>query len=235
MPQFLRALKSIVTNGRVAKTTIDEAPGSPTYTAVVAVLQNVVSCIPKSIQSNLASSLGGKSQSELIFLASVLLAILLFVIILPAYEMLFDWDGDCELENAKREEQLLYYPAASSSPGAASPSSPLRMYKPGVGVVEVDAEDVAETSCETSARSSTLSCGSMETIEESEEEYELDSDDDEGGGRNGGGESSPSAAAEELKGRRLFAKEESMEILYGKYDAERMTATICNRGSSRCH
>jgi len=92
------------------------------------------------------------------------------------------------------------------SPSSSPPSSPLRIYRPGVGVVEVEAEDVADmpaaettTSCDSSRRSSSRSCGSscsMETIEESEEEYEVEEDEEQ---ELEGGESSSSTRIAEME------------------------------------
>lgn len=180
MPRLLQALKSIA-SGRAAKRVV-EKPLSSSYSAAALDLfrdlaSSVQHYIPDTIKSAVAACLGDKSQSEQIFLTSILLAVLLFVIILPAYETLFGCDGSDDKEDG-----------LSGSLHGTSQS--LRMYKPGVGVVEVDIKEIADkmlirsSSCE-SMRSSSRSCGSnssMETIEESEEEYLEDEEEESRGG-----------------------------------------------------
>mmetsp|Transcript_13830 Transcript_13830/g.25012 ORF Transcript_13830/g.25012 Transcript_13830/m.25012 type:complete len:197 (+) Transcript_13830:137-727(+) len=171
MPRFLLALKSIAT-GQAAENVV-EAPSSA-YSEAVALLRELASSIqhyvPDQAKTSVTAFLADKSQSELLFLTSILLTVLLFVIILPVSEALFGCDGS----EAKEEEEL-----------SMSPSF-LRMYKPGVGVVEVDVSDMAETPSLIGASSgdSTRSIGSysMETIEESEEEDLEDDDDEDQGG-----------------------------------------------------
>ena len=94
----------------------------------------------------------------------------LFVVILPVAEAMFGIDS---IDNNDDEQ------------GSSVEHHKMKMYKPGVGVVEVDVEEV--TTSETTLRrgssngsrcGSILSGGSMETIEESEEEDEVGSEDD---------------------------------------------------------
>jgi hypothetical protein len=132
---------------------------------------SVQACIPEDLRETVAEYVkefvNDKSQGELIFLISIALAVILFAVILPAYEALFGTSEDVE-------------------------SSSLKMYKPGVGVVEVDCDDIAgmsllrgssggsgsassslsSTPIDGSSRSigSHGSGGSMETIEEYEED-----------------------------------------------------------------
>mmetsp|Transcript_32340 Transcript_32340/g.56308 ORF Transcript_32340/g.56308 Transcript_32340/m.56308 type:complete len:202 (+) Transcript_32340:147-752(+) len=194
MPRFLLALKSIAT-GQAAENVV-EAPSSA-YSEAVALLQELASSIqhyvPDQAKTSVTAFLADKSQSELIFLASILLTVLLFVIILPVSEALFGCDGS----EAKEEEEL-----------SMSPSF-LRMYKPGVGVVEVDVSDMAETPSLTGASSgdSTRSIGSysMETIEESEEEG-LEDDEDE----DSIGEASEMVNSTEGLERVMFTEEEGV-------------------------
>mmetsp|Transcript_13829 Transcript_13829/g.25010 ORF Transcript_13829/g.25010 Transcript_13829/m.25010 type:complete len:202 (+) Transcript_13829:137-742(+) len=194
MPRFLLALKSIAT-GQAAENVV-EAPSSA-YSEAVALLQELASSIqhyvPDQAKTSVTAFLADKSQSELLFLTSILLTVLLFVIILPVSEALFGCDGS----EAKEEEEL-----------SMSPSF-LRMYKPGVGVVEVDVSDMAETPSLTGASSgdSTRSIGSysMETIEESEEEG-LEDDEDE----DSIGEASEMVNSTEGLERVMFTEEEGV-------------------------
>lgn len=115
------------------------------------------------------------SQSELIFLLSIVLAVLLFVVILPVYEAFFGDRDSAESSNFRSK---------SSSSGYESGS--MRVYKPGVGIVTLDADDVISAMSNTTTSSSGSSSrsvgshgsGSMETIEESEEEDAVDMEDD---------------------------------------------------------
>mmetsp|Transcript_28440 Transcript_28440/g.51865 ORF Transcript_28440/g.51865 Transcript_28440/m.51865 type:complete len:252 (-) Transcript_28440:648-1403(-) len=208
MPRLLQALKSIATGGRVgSRSSVAAVVEAEDMSFFQDIASSIHHYIPDSIKSSLASFLGGKSQSELIFLSSILLAILLFVIILPACETLFgDYDDRNDYHNSDRRNGYHAKEDGYMSPSSSPPSSPLRIYRPGVGVVEVEAEDIADmpaaettTSCDSSRRSSTRSCGSscsMETIEESEEEYEVEEDDEEEQEFKGGESSSNTRIAE---------------------------------------
>lgn len=177
MPRLLQALESVLRKDNA----IVEPP--PTLLQrlldgdALALLRELASSLqlrmPRQIKSLAAGFAEGKSQSELIFLASMALAVVLFVVILPAYEALF---GD----EAEASAKTLSEPPPSPSR--------MRMYRPGHGVVEVDVQDLPSegadgqpmlrlSSGESSTRSSSRSCGSscsMETIEESSEEEELE-------------------------------------------------------------
>lgn len=126
-----------------------------------------------------------KSQSELLFLLSIALAVSLFAVILPAYESLFGGscyeDDDGNAIEGKQHELSPYDYVGTGSDGSSGSSS-MRMYKPGMGVVEMSVEEIAELTlirassggdCD-SSRSSIGSYGSLETIEECEEEYYLE-------------------------------------------------------------
>lgn len=165
MPRFLQALKSLAT-GRPA--TVNAAEAAPPF--VSASFRKLALHVPDRAKRCLAYYLGDKSHAELVFLAAVLLTVLLFVVVVPACETLL---GDDE----KDEED-------GGCP-SASPSSRMLVYKPGVGVVDVDARDLAEetalvraSSGGSSSSSSVCSSrsGSMETIEESSEEEDPDDD-----------------------------------------------------------
>ena len=194
MPRFLQALKSIAI-GRAAENVVEAPPSA--YSEAVALLQELASSIqhyvPDQTKTSVTNFLGDKSQSELVFLTSILLTVLLFVIILPVSEALFGCDGS----EVKEEEEL-----------SMSPSC-LRRYKPGVGVVEVDVSDMAETPSLIGASSgdSTRSIGSysMETIEESEEEGLEDDEDEDSIGEVG----EMANSTEELE-RVLFTEEEGV-------------------------
>mmetsp|Transcript_2327 Transcript_2327/g.5386 ORF Transcript_2327/g.5386 Transcript_2327/m.5386 type:complete len:276 (-) Transcript_2327:500-1327(-) len=208
MPRLLQALKSIATGGRVgSRSSVAVVVESEDMSFFQDIASSIHHYIPDSIKSSLASFLGGKSQSELIFLSSILLAILLFAIILPAYETLFgDYDDCNDYNNSDRRNGYHAKEDGYMSPSSSPPSSPLRIYRPGLGVVEVEAEDVADmpaaettTSCDSSRRSSSRSCGSscsMETIEESEEEYEVEEEEEQ---ELEGGESSSSTRIAEME------------------------------------
>lgn len=216
MPRFLQALKLIAGERAAKSVVVEEAPPS-----AVALLRDLVErYVPNSIKSSLAALLGDKSQSELIFLASIFLAILLFVIILPACETLL---GDDDENDDGAEEEFKW----------SVPSS-LRVYKPGFGVVELDTANVADMTAsssgsESSGRSSSSrsigsSC-SMETIEESEEEWQLE-EEDENFPRTGG-----ELAVQGLEGKTLFAEEGSTADKMKAITQE--ATTVCDREVSR--
>jgi hypothetical protein len=160
MPRFLQALRSLATGRLVVVPVIDDAPPSSAYSAAVALLQDLASSLQAYVNDRAKRCvfhyLGDKSQSERIFLASVLLTVVLFVVIVPAYEALLGGS-----DNEKEDGALL-----SATP---SPRVSMRMVNVG-GMTEPPLSR---------ASSSGSSCGScsMETIEESEEEN-LEDDDD---------------------------------------------------------
>eukprot|EP00581_Thalassiosira_minuscula_P015907 CAMPEP_0183718030 /NCGR_PEP_ID=MMETSP0737-20130205/11400_1 /TAXON_ID=385413 /ORGANISM="Thalassiosira miniscula, Strain CCMP1093" /LENGTH=424 /DNA_ID=CAMNT_0025947511 /DNA_START=44 /DNA_END=1318 /DNA_ORIENTATION=+ len=178
MPRFIQAIKSIAT-GRAHVKVMEEVPPSAYRRAVAFLLAAASSFqerIPDQVKAAISNFAGDKSKSEVIFLASILLTVLLFVVVLPAYETLFGEGNDNDTEVKEEEEEV-----------AMSPSR-MRMYKPGVGVVEIDTSEIVETTSlsrvssgasSSSSRSVTShGSGSMETIEESEEEY-LNEEEDE--------------------------------------------------------
>lgn len=194
MPRLLKVLQSLA-KGRLAVARVkvaEEAPPSSAYSAGMAALQELVSSLHAYIPS-VSHHLDDKSQSELIFLAAVLLTLLLTVVIVPACEALLG-PGDKEEDGG-----LLSV--------AVAPRGSNRVYKPGVGVVCVNAGGMADAPL-SRASSSGSSCGScsMETIEESEEEN-LEDDDHPcvGEGRK---KVRIVAEASSSNARSIFAKEE---------------------------
>jgi len=173
MPRFLEALKSII--AQPERIMVVESTTSSYSTLATELLQELMmtmqSYIPNRVKFTMTNHftefVSDKSQSELIFLLSIVLAVLLFVIILPAYETLFG-SYCCDDEQYDGKEYHM-----SSSGG-------MRLYKPGVGVVTMDVEDIADmTDGSSSSSRSVGSHGSfsMETIEESEEEDDIMDED----------------------------------------------------------
>lgn len=148
------------------------------------------------IQDTASSYTRDKSQAELIFVSSVIIAVFVFVIVLPALEAYFlrdDNDEDVEEQirryysNVSRHQDV---DTVNKSPPPQSSShqhttTMMRVYQPGQGVVEMSIDEVIEMtallrecSSSLSSSSSTGTAGSMETIYEEEEE-EVDENDDE--------------------------------------------------------
>jgi len=134
--------------------------------------------VPPSIKYKVLDFCRDKSTNELLFLSCVLAVVLFFAVVLPLYDTLFD-ELDVHQEDLRKLRSAC--------------DSKLKNRR-GVGVVEVDAQDVAKRSimcdrscCRSSPQSSRRRCsrwtsrrGSislLQSIEESEEEYE-DSDDE---------------------------------------------------------
>ena len=193
MPRIIQVLKSI---GQPS-TPVEPIPTSFTRTLVTFLHEHIISPlqdiipIQSTVITYMKELVHDKSQSELLFLTAIVLAVLLFVVILPAYEALFGTYDDCHREEIARLSSRSSNPTNITK--EESSSSSLRVYKPGVGIVEMK---FAEPSllrsssfdrCGSSGSSlsgSICSHYSLETIEESEEEYlqedEDDDDDDEG-------------------------------------------------------
>jgi hypothetical protein len=148
------------------------------------------------IQDTASSYTRDKSQAELIFVSSVIIAVFVFVIVLPVLEAYFlrdDNDEDVEEQirryysNVSRHQDV---DTVNKSPPPQSSShqhttTMMRVYQPGQGVVEMSIDEVIEMtallrecSSSLSSSSSTGTAGSMETIYEEEEE-EVDENDDE--------------------------------------------------------
>jgi len=167
MPRFLHALKSLATRRLAAVKVADGAAPSSAHATASSLLRELASSlrgwVPRRAQRCFVRHFGDKSPSEWIFLASILLTVLLFVVIVPAFEALLD-DSDGEEEDGE-------VVSAIPSPRASA------------GVVEADVSDMDEMPSIRSS-SSGSSCGScsldmsLETIEESEEENLQDDDDD---------------------------------------------------------
>jgi len=180
-PKFIQALKSLgaqhLTKQHHVQPIIEQQPpiitSSSTTTVAINILQDLLSDIQYTISDIKLSisqtlTLHDKSQSEILFLIAILLTILLFVVILPIYEAITDDEEVNEIRNKIEKE--------------VPSSAPLKMYKPGVGIVEVtyDSPSLLRMSSDTSNSSSgsdrslngsICTHHSLETIEESEEEY----------------------------------------------------------------
>ena len=178
-PRFIQALKSLgaqhLTKHNHAQPIIEQPiiSSSSMPTTAINILQDLLSDIQYTLSDIKLSitqtfTLHDKSQSEILFLLAILLTILLFVVILPIYEAITDEDEVNEIRN-KIEKEV---PSSTS----------LKMYKPGVGIVEVtydspsllrmSSSDTSNSSCsDRSLNGSICTHHSLETIEESEEEY----------------------------------------------------------------
>jgi len=183
-PRFIQALKSLgaqhLTKQHHVQPIIEQQPpiitSSSTTTVAINILQDLLSDIKYTISDIKLSisqtlTLHDKSQSEILFLLAILLTILLFVVILPIYEAITDDEEVNEIRNKVEKE-------------VPSISTPLKMYKPGVGIVEVTYDSEPSLLRMSSSDTSNGSSGSdrslngsicthhsLETIEESEEEY----------------------------------------------------------------
>ncbi|KAL7526305.1 hypothetical protein ACHAWF_001722 [Thalassiosira exigua] len=102
-PRFLSALKTLVVPKRVVVP--DEPPRlSPALARLDELAARVKDAVPEPIARAVASHVEGKSEAELLFLAAVVLAVTLFVVVLPACEYLLLNDGE-EGGGSAREEQ----------------------------------------------------------------------------------------------------------------------------------
>ena len=169
MPRVLQALASLVEDalvtGRAAEqaAVAEDAPPLSACSAGINVLQDLASSLHARfpVASRLlaevwSKALADKSPSERLFLLAVLVIFLLFVVIVPAYEAL--------LSSIDEEEALFSAVPAPPPPRRRRPDRPV----PRVIYASTDALRTPPSR----AASSGSSCGSgsMETIEESEEE-----------------------------------------------------------------
>ena len=157
MPRLLRALQFLR-----PKAVPPPPPSSSSISAFLAALREHT---PKVLRAAFEEFLRDKSSAEVLFLLAILLSVALFTVILPLCEALFGYDGDESTEDESEKEVKV------------------RMYQPGVGVVEVDAGSLPETYLKRlssgGSTNSSRSCGSLDTIEESEEEYLNEEEDEE--------------------------------------------------------
>lgn len=192
-PRFVLALKSMISSRKHASATMPMLTPSCSATSAIISLVHDIQHTYNELKTSIMYIakeyiISNKSQSEILFLTSILLAVLLFAIILPTYEALFGSEEDDVVDDDQ-------YNIISSSRSRiienkeVSSPKPLRrtsnlMYKPGVGVVEVIYEEppLLRLSSDGSTSDQSLT-GSMcshfsdlETIEESEEEYLQDED-----------------------------------------------------------
>lgn len=196
-PRFVLALKSIIGGRKHASVVVEPTMPMPMPCSATSAINSLAHDIQHTYNELKTSIMyiakeyiiSNKSQSEILFLTSILLAVLLFAIILPTYEALFGSEEDDVVDDDQ-------YNIISSSRSRiienkeVSSPKPLRrtsnlMYKPGVGVVEVIYEEppLLRLSSDGSNSSDQSLTGSMcshfsdlETIEESEEEYLQDED-----------------------------------------------------------
>jgi len=163
---LLQALASLVEDalvtGRVAEkaTVAEDAPPLSACSAGINVLKELASSLharfpvaSRLLEDVWYKALADKSPSERLFLLAVLVIVLLFVVIVPAYEAL--------LSSIDEEEALF----------SAVPTPPPLRGRPPVPSVIYASTDVLRTP-PSRAPSCGSSCGSgsLETIEESEEE-----------------------------------------------------------------
>ena len=188
-PKLIQALKSLgaqhLSKQHHVQPIIEQPPTITSSSSIPTVAINILQDLLSDIQYTLSSlklsiaqtlTLHDKSQSEILFLIAILLTILLFVVILPIYEAIItDEEEVNEIRNNIEKE---------------CQSAPLKMYKPGVGIVEVTYEDSpsllrmsSDTSNSSSGSDGSLNGSicthhSLETIEESEEEYIQDDEEE---------------------------------------------------------
>lgn len=128
--------------------------------------------VPSSVKYKILEFCRDKSANELLFLLCVLAVVLFFAVLLPLYDTLFD-DSDDHQEDLWKLRSTC--------------NSKLKVYRRGVGVVEVNAQDVAKRSiicnrsCCSSSPPSSRRCSRstsrrssislLESIKESEEEH----------------------------------------------------------------
>lgn len=195
-PRFVLALKSIIGGRKHASVVVEPTMPMPTPScSATSAINSLVHDIQHTY-NELKTSLmyiakeyiiSNKSQSEILFLTSILLAVLLFAIILPTYEALFgseedDVDDDDQYNIVSSSTSRIIENKEVLSPKPLRRTSNL-MYKPGVGVVEVIYEEPPllrlssdGSNSDQSLTGSMCSHFSLETIEESEEEYLQDED-----------------------------------------------------------
>jgi len=154
--------------------TIADAPRPMLARIAVTLLEPLGRWTPQPIKTMASDFVRDKSQSELVFLACALLSVFLFAVVLPLCDALLDEREEDQLSRLRDECD-----------------SRLKMYKSGVGVVEVKAQDVARQTlsgrCSSSTRSQMRRSSStlrgtvtfLEKIEESDEEYREVEEEDE--------------------------------------------------------
>ena len=191
-PRFVLILKSIIGSRKHASVVVEPIMlPTPPIISLVHDIQHTYNELKTSIMYIAKEYIiSNKSQSEILFLTSILLAVLLFAIILPTYEALFgseeEDDVDDQYNIISSSRSRIIENKEVSSPKPLRRTSNL-MYKPGVGVVEVIYEEPPllrlSSDGSNSAASDQSLTGSicshfsdLETIAESEEEYLQDED-----------------------------------------------------------
>ena len=159
---------------------------------ILSIFQDLASYTPRPIKEVLTNYTRDKSQAELCFVSAIVIAVVVFVIVLPVLEALLRDEEEChgkKEEELTTEEEILRYYYFTQREEQNEPSSSstekhtMRVYSPGAGVVQMSVEELLrECSGSSCSGSSTFSSGSMETIyedeaeqEEEDEEYDLPS------------------------------------------------------------
>ena len=147
--KFVLILKSIIGSRKHASVVVEPTmlPTPPIISLVHDIqLQHTYNELKTSIMYIAKEYIiSDKSQSEILFLTSILLAVLLFAIILPTYEALFGSEEDDVVDDDQYNIVSSSRSRIIENKEVLSPK-PLRrtsnlMYKPGVGVVEVIYEE----------------------------------------------------------------------------------------------
>ena len=160
-------------------------------TEILSIFQDVASYTPHPIREAFYNYTRDKSQAELCFVSTIVIAVVVFVIVLPALEALLREEEEEEESRRKKEEALTteeeilryYYftqrkeeePSCSSS----MEQHTMRVYTPGVGVVHMSMEELLRECSGSSCSGSSFSSGSMETIYEDEAEQQEEEDHEE--------------------------------------------------------
>ena len=160
MPRFLQALRSLVEGSLPATRALPSEAAPPSSACSGYKLRELASSLRAYVP---ALHLGDASPSERLFLLAVLVIVVLFVVVLPAYEALRGEEEGGE-EDARR-----------SPPDALHQPDRVRVYRPDAGVVSV-ASDALFAQLSRASSSGSSCSGSLETIEESEEEGAEDMD-----------------------------------------------------------
>lgn len=133
-------------------------------TEILSIFQDVASYTPHPIREAFYNYTRDKSQAELCFVSTIVIAVVVFVIVLPALEALL-----------REEEEEEEEPSCSSS----MEQHTMRVYTPGVGVVHMSMEELLRECSGSSCSGSSFSSGSMETIYEDEAEQQEEEDHEE--------------------------------------------------------
>ncbi|KAL7494706.1 hypothetical protein ACHAWT_003657 [Skeletonema menzelii] len=162
-------------------------------TEILSIFQDVASYTPHPIREAFYNYTRDKSQAELCFVSTIVIAVVVFVIVLPALEALLREEEEEEESRRKKEEALTteeeilrYYYFTQRKEEEEEPSCSssmeqhtMRVYTPGVGVVHMSMEELLRECSGSSCSGSSFSSGSMETIYEDEAEQQEEEDHEE--------------------------------------------------------